>query len=103
SGTSQQLRAVARCNGGTVCVNGNVLVAAGSAGTVVRSVDHGATWSSVTNLPSNMSGNPNVLFNAVANLPGTDTMYLGSTQVVGAYSLIVSSDGGATWTTLPVT
>jgi len=98
SNTANSLRAVARCSGGSVCTNGDIVIAVGLSGTVLRSLDRGVTWSVISSLPVGLAGNVNVTFNAVVNVPGTDTMYLGGIVPVGSAPLLRSTDGGQSWT-----
>ncbi len=98
SGVTDTLLTVANCSGGTVCANGDVLIAAGANGTVLRSADHGITWAKITNLPSGYVGVAGVTFNAVVNAAGTDTLFLGGVVPVGKSPLLRSNDGGQSWT-----
>ena len=98
SGVTDALLAVTRCNGGANCSTGTVVIAAGANGTVLRSTDHGSTWTKIVNLPAGYVGLAGVTFRAVVNVPATETLYLGGTTPAGTAPLLRSVDGGLSWT-----
>ncbi len=94
SGTTKPLRSVARCSSAGVCSGGGVLVAVGGAGAMLRSTDHGASWTVLTP-PAGYEG---VEFTSVVAFPNSDILFVGGSAPSGRGSLLRSSTGGATWT-----
>lgn len=78
---SATLRSVATCS---ACA-GDVVVAVGDSGTIIRSTDGGATWTAI-NAPASSS-----TLSSIVSVPGSQIMY-----AIGG-RLIVSTDGGASW------
>lgn len=94
--TGSHLRAVARCSSSIgSCAGAGVLVAVGTAGTVLRSTDNGATWTSVT-LPAGFT----TQLNAVVALPNSNTVFIGGIRPTGQGSLLRSVDGALSFTEL---
>ncbi|MBL8923663.1 MAG: hypothetical protein JNJ54_32715 [Myxococcaceae bacterium] len=95
--TGAHLRAVARCSSALgACSGAGVLVAVGTAGTVLRSTDNGATWTSVA-LPAGFT----TQLNAVVALPNSNTIYIGGVRPTGQGSLLRSVDGAQSFSELP--
>jgi photosystem II stability/assembly factor-like uncharacterized protein len=95
--TSAHLRAVARCSSAIGnCAGAGVLVAVGTGGTVLRSTDNGATWTSVA-LPAGFT----TQLNAVVALPNTNTIFIGGVRPTGQGSLLRSLDGAQSFVELP--
>ncbi|MBL8916027.1 MAG: hypothetical protein JNM17_35335, partial [Archangium sp.] len=88
--TSANLNSVTRCASASgPCSTGGVLIAVGTVGTVLRSTDNGATWTSVT-LPAGYT----TTLNAVAALPNSNTVFIGAVSPAGQGALLRSVDGG---------
>ncbi|MBX7099767.1 MAG: hypothetical protein K1X89_18775 [Myxococcaceae bacterium] len=94
-GGTATLTAVTRCAGGSAGVcDGAVLVAVGTGGTIIRSVDNGLTWTTVS-APAAYAA---ATLTDVQQLPGAGNTLFISTQAVASHSsLLRSTNGGASW------
>ena len=91
--TSNTLLSVARCASAIgACSTGSVLVAVGGNGTVFRSTDNGATWSSVS-LPAGYT----TFLNSVVAMPNSNSLYIGGVAPAGHGPLLFSNNGGVTF------
>ncbi|MBX7100511.1 MAG: hypothetical protein K1X89_22525, partial [Myxococcaceae bacterium] len=95
SPTGKTLRAVTSCqNGSGLCAGSSgIVIAVGDDATVVRSTDFGVTWSAVT-MPTAFA---TAQFKDVIQVPGANLLYLTGKMPAGQSSLLVSVDGGQTW------
>jgi hypothetical protein len=100
--TTQRLNSVTRCSSlSGACASGDVVVAVGDNGTIIRSTDNGSTWSPIT--PPSGYGSP-VDFSAVIARPNTNELFIGVLNpTTGNYGLLYSSNGGASFTAVTAT
>lgn len=91
SGTNAELNAVARCSSSAgACVGGQVLIAVGASGTILRSTDSGATWAAIT--PP--AGYATATFTSVVALPDLNTFFIGAVNPGANGPLLRSINGG---------
>ena len=94
--TTNPLRAVVRCVGAPSgdCSGTGTLVAVGDNGTIIRSTTTGTTWTAAT-VPAAYA---TFEFTDVVQSPNTNQLYASVSNAGALQSLLVSNDGGATWT-----
>jgi photosystem II stability/assembly factor-like uncharacterized protein len=98
SGTTAELKSVAFCSATGAPCNASTLVAVGASGTIIRSTDHGATWATVV-APTGFVGVP---LTSVVHIKGTSSFVAGAdTGFSAGTPLMLSTNGGATWSALP--
>ncbi|MCH5193238.1 MAG: hypothetical protein J1F11_04700 [Oscillospiraceae bacterium] len=98
-----------RGNGERIAVdpnNGQIILAGGRTGGMIKSTDGGYTWEAVTGFPEVTTGNANgincILFDPSTAKDGVTQKIFASVSEKGKDNIFVSEDGGASWSALSV-